>query len=112
MQKIAFLAIFSVQIQWALSFQTPGWNIYSLKSNGWPSRKSSAVHQGPFLFSSTTEMDLSSLKPVILAPAQFGIPDDYRELSGLLENRGYRLFVAPLSRFDWYAPPDLLQIRN
>jgi hypothetical protein len=42
-----------------------------------------------------------SLRPVILAPAQFGVPDDYRDLSSLLESRGFRLFVAPLSRLDW-----------
>lgn len=41
------------------------------------------------------------LKPAILAPAQFGVPNDYRELVSLMEHRGFRLFVAPLSRLDW-----------
>ena len=42
------------------------------------------------------------LRPVLLAPAQFGVPADYEDLRTLLEARGYRLFVAPLTRFDWY----------
>ncbi len=45
----------------------------------------------------------SALKPVILAPAQFGTPNDYDDLTHELKIRGYQLIVAPLSRFDWYC---------
>mmetsp|Transcript_13908 Transcript_13908/g.27474 ORF Transcript_13908/g.27474 Transcript_13908/m.27474 type:complete len:349 (-) Transcript_13908:29-1075(-) len=39
--------------------------------------------------------------PVILCPAQFGTPADYTELVGLMEQRGFAVYPAPLSRFDW-----------
>jgi len=39
--------------------------------------------------------------PVILCPAQFGTPADYKEFVGLMEDRGFAVYPAPLSRFDW-----------
>jgi len=42
-----------------------------------------------------------SLQPVVLCPAQFGTQEDYDELKADLRQRGFALYVAPLSRFDW-----------
>lgn len=42
-----------------------------------------------------------TLRPVLLCPAQFGTQDDYEDLKVDLRNRGFALYVAPLSRFDW-----------
>ena len=38
---------------------------------------------------------------VIIAPAQFGVPKDYDELSELLRQRGHAVACAPLSRLSW-----------
>lgn len=41
------------------------------------------------------------LRPVIIAPAQFGVPKDYAGIASQLEARGHRVFVAPLTRLSW-----------
>jgi pimeloyl-ACP methyl ester carboxylesterase len=41
------------------------------------------------------------VRPVIIAPAQFGVPKDYTSIATQLEARGHRVFVAPLTRFSW-----------
>lgn len=41
------------------------------------------------------------LRPVVLCPAQFGTDADYDDLKSDLRGRGFMLYVAPLSRFDW-----------
>ena len=38
---------------------------------------------------------------VIIAPAQFGVPKDYDDLSALLRQRGHTVACAPLSRLSW-----------
>ena len=38
---------------------------------------------------------------VIIAPAQFGVPKDYDDLSELLRQRGHAVACAPLSRLSW-----------
>ena len=38
---------------------------------------------------------------VIIAPAQFGVPKDYDDLSALLRERGHAVACAPLSRLSW-----------
>jgi len=38
---------------------------------------------------------------VILCPAQFGTEEDYKDLKADLKSRGFALYPAPLSRFDW-----------
>ena len=38
---------------------------------------------------------------VIIAPAQFGVPKDYDDLSALLRQRGHAVACAPLSRLSW-----------
>eukprot|EP00930_Biecheleria_cincta_P035579 TRINITY_DN24465_c0_g1_i1.p1 TRINITY_DN24465_c0_g1~~TRINITY_DN24465_c0_g1_i1.p1 ORF type:complete len:331 (-),score=51.74 TRINITY_DN24465_c0_g1_i1:296-1288(-) len=43
----------------------------------------------------------SELRPVILCPAQFGTEEDYEDLKADLKSRGFALYPAPLSRFDW-----------
>lgn len=40
--------------------------------------------------------------PIIIAPAQFGVPKDYEKLRATLLARGHpSVTVAPLTRFDW-----------
>eukprot|EP00931_Biecheleriopsis_adriatica_P087972 TRINITY_DN62375_c0_g1_i1.p1 TRINITY_DN62375_c0_g1~~TRINITY_DN62375_c0_g1_i1.p1 ORF type:complete len:335 (+),score=54.79 TRINITY_DN62375_c0_g1_i1:32-1036(+) len=41
------------------------------------------------------------LRPVVLCPAQFGTEEDYEDLKVELRSRGFALYPAPLSRFDW-----------
>ncbi|CAE7421522.1 unnamed protein product [Symbiodinium natans] len=41
------------------------------------------------------------LRPVVLCPAQFGTAEDYEDLKESLKVRGFALYAAPLSRFDW-----------
>ena len=57
---------------------------------------------------------VAKLKPVVLAPAQFGTPADYEDLRVQLERRGYILYVAPLSRLDWLkiVPATLTQVSS
>jgi hypothetical protein len=43
----------------------------------------------------------AALRPIIIAPAQFGVPKDYEVLARLLEERGHKVYVAPLSRLSW-----------
>ena len=40
-------------------------------------------------------------RPVIIAPAQFGVPRDYASLKAQLETRGHTVVVAPLTRLSW-----------
>lgn len=40
--------------------------------------------------------------PIVLCPAQFGTPEDYTEFVRELESRGHPVFVAPLSKLNWF----------
>lgn len=43
----------------------------------------------------------AALRPIIIAPAQFGVPKDYASLTRQLEARGHKVYVAPLTRLSW-----------
>jgi hypothetical protein len=51
--------------------------------------------------SMTDQNNTGKRVPLILCPAQFGVPADYEEIVGLLRTRGFETYVAPLSRLDW-----------
>ena len=40
--------------------------------------------------------------PIVIAPAQFGTPGDYEEFAAELRARGHPVFIAPLTKFNWF----------
>lgn len=49
----------------------------------------------------TAGLATKAVRPIIIAPAQFGVPRDYDTLSKQLEARGHKVFVVPLTRLSW-----------
>ncbi|CAE7819192.1 unnamed protein product [Symbiodinium sp. CCMP2592] len=56
---------------------------------------------GALRASGDSEAESVRLRPVVLCPAQFGTAEDYEDLKESLKARGFALYPAPLSRFDW-----------
>ncbi|CAK9027172.1 unnamed protein product [Durusdinium trenchii] len=75
--------------------------LFALRSIGFVGQERALPRRGRAPRHAAQDLVLRKLTPVVLCPAQFGTREDYEELKVNLEERGFALYAAPLSRLDW-----------